>query len=116
MNTFDMEIAKDLIRRGYEFYGKYPIKVLPIQKLLDIYLPEEVKRKGIGFLNIDCEGLDREIILGLESSFYRPYVIAVESHGFDPLNAIDNEICQSLGRSGYCLAAYTGSTLIFKKL
>ena len=86
-----------------------------INDLLEKNLPETVMHAGIGFLDIDCEGLDAEIIEMLDIPRFNPLIIAVESHGFDPLNPMDNRICRRVLPHGYVLAAYLGPTLLFWK-
>lgn len=36
--------------------------------------------KKIGYLNIDCEGLDLEVLKGLDLIRYAPTVITIEAH------------------------------------
>jgi hypothetical protein len=88
---------------------------MPINDLLDKYLPDEVKKYGIGFLDIDCEGLDAEIIKSLDIAKYNPLILAVEANGFNPLKPDANAITQKLISHGYVLGAYLGPTLLFWK-
>lgn len=115
INTFSVEMAKKWVRQGRNFIGKHRVELLPINELLDTYLPSEVKESQIGFLDIDCEGLDREIILDLDLNRYQPYIIAVEAHAFDLISPSENEIVRFLTDYNYKLAAYTGLTLLFKR-
>ncbi|MDT9197658.1 FkbM family methyltransferase [Limnospira sp. PMC 1042.18] len=115
INTFNGEIAEYFIRHGWEFMGKQKVKVLPLNQLLDTYLPDEIKDSEIGFLDIDCEGLDKDIILNLDIDRYRPYIIAVEAHDFNLMHPLAHEIVQFLIAADYQLAAYTGPTLLFRR-
>ena len=115
VNTFDEKTAQEYINKGWAFTGRHPVQIYEINELLDQYLPENVKKSGIGFLDIDCEGLDAKIIEALDIKKYNPLILAVESHGFDSLNPSANRICHKLLNEGYVLAAYLGPTLLFWK-
>jgi FkbM family methyltransferase len=47
-----------------------------------------VKNKPIGFLKVDCEGFEREVILGADWNTYRPKVLCIEST--IPMSQIEN--------------------------
>jgi hypothetical protein len=115
VNTFDEQTAKDYIEKGWKFIGRHPVQIYDINELLDKYLPDNVKRSGIGFLDIDCEGLDAEIIQALDVKKFNPLILAVEAHGFNSLKPLENTICEKLTSEGYILAAYLGPTLLFWK-
>jgi hypothetical protein len=115
-NTFSEEVANKLIEQGLQVIAKPEIKLLSLNRLLGTYLPAEIEPSKIGFMNIDCEGLDTEIILNLDIHRYRPYIIAVEAHDFNLVRALDHAIVRFLHDAGYQLGAYTGFTLLFKRL
>jgi hypothetical protein len=115
VNTFDKESAEALVRKGWAFLGPRKVPLMPINELLDTYLPDDVKRYGIGFLDIDCEGLDAEIIESLDIEQYNPLILAIEAHEFDPLEPHANVISQKIISHGYILGAYLGPTLLFWK-
>jgi hypothetical protein len=115
INTFDPEVAKKLVKQGWEFVGKQLVKCISINTLMETYLPLEIKNVGIGFLDIDCEGLDAEIVLSLDLERYRPYIISVEAHSFNVAEALNNSVVQFLVSSGYKLGAYMGLTLLFRR-
>jgi FkbM family methyltransferase len=84
------------------------VRARPLSEVLQCVLGDNL---GIDFLNVDCEGLDWEVLSGLDFSKFRPKVVCVEtaweasgrsqrfSHFFDNLN--------------YCLHAYTPSNSIY---
>lgn len=115
VNTFDKKTAQDLIKNGWNFIGQLSVPTLTINDLLEKYVPPDVLESGIGFLDIDCEGLDADIIEMLDIARFNPLIIAAESHGFDPLRPMDNRICKKILPHGYVLAAYLGPTLLFWK-
>ena len=115
VNTFDKESAEALVRKGWAFLGPRKVLLMQINELLDKYLPDDVKKYGIGFLDIDCEGLDAEIIESLDIAKYNPLILAVEANGFNPLKPDANVIIQKVISHGYVLGAYLGPTLLFWK-
>ena len=115
VNTFDKESADALVRKGWPYLGTKEVPLMPINELLDAYLPDDVKKYGVGFLDIDCEGLDAEIIQSFDIRKYNPLILAIEANGFDPIDPHANVICQKVISHGYILGAYLGPTLLFWK-
>jgi hypothetical protein len=115
VNTFDKESAEALVRKGWAFLGPRKVPLMPINEFLDTYLPEDVKKHGIGFLDIDCEGLDTEIIEKFDIGKYNPLILAIEANRFDPLKPDSNDIFLQVISHGYILGAYVGPTLLFWK-
>jgi len=115
-NTLSQARAEELAAQGWEVIARQTVELLPINQLLEMYLPEEAKMSGLGFLDIDCEGLDREIILSFDVARFRPYIIAIEAHDFAPLQPTNHDVVQFLLKADYELVAYTGPTLLFKQI
>jgi hypothetical protein len=115
LNTFDKERAEKLTQDGWQTKEKISVQSLPVNEILETYLPEEVKESGIGFLDIDCEGLDIEIISTLDFKKFNPLIIAAEAHDFDPMYPLNNEICKIICSQGYYLSAYLKRTLLLFK-
>jgi FkbM family methyltransferase len=113
INTFDEKEAQKHIKEGWVFTGRHSVQIFRINDLLNNFLPETVKQSGIGLLDIDCEGLDAEIINDLDLDKFKPLILAVESHEFDFLKPQENRICKKLFNEGYILVAYLGPTLLF---
>jgi len=61
------------------------------------------------FLNIDCEGLDLQVLQSLDFAQFAPRVIAVEDHDA----TCDSQIAQLLRSRDYRLAAMIGYTKVF---
>jgi hypothetical protein len=112
INTFDIENAKALVNQGWKFNGKHEIELFSLNEVLEKYLPQEIKNAGIGFLDIDCEGLDSEIILNFDIETYRPAIISIEAHGFDPLEPRSNKIVNFITQFDYKIFAIVGATLL----
>ena len=77
MNTFSKEFANKMIENGVSILGIEKIPVIPLSELLDTYLPTG---QHIDFLDIDCEGLDVEILQSNNWKRYRPDLILAEIH------------------------------------
>jgi FkbM family methyltransferase len=63
----------------------------------------------IGYLNIDCEGHDLEVLKGLDLERYRPALITIEALTLDTQNAIINHLVAS----GYMHKETLHWTLLF---
>jgi FkbM family methyltransferase len=81
-------------------------KALPLREILDRHL----NGRKIDFLNIDCEGMDTEILETNDFEKYRPFMIAIE----DSTISADTKINQFLQNVGYEYKAYMGLTKIFQ--
>ena len=78
MNTFSKEFADKMIKQnGVKLLGIEKVPVMPLSELLDNYLPIG---QHIDFINIDCEGLDIEILKSNNWDVYRPDFILIEIH------------------------------------
>jgi hypothetical protein len=84
------------------------VEALPLAAILDRYLPED---STFGFLNIDCEGFDLEVLKTNDWSRYRPGAIAVEDHSLVQKSEI-SDFCTA---QGYRLFAQAYITKIFLK-
>ena len=78
MNTFSKTFADKMINEnGVKLLGVEKVPVMPLSELLDCYLP---KGQHIDFMNIDCEGLDVEILKSNNWKVYQPEIILIEVH------------------------------------
>lgn len=77
MNTFSKDFADKMIAKGGSLLGVQKVPVMPLCELLDKYLPAG---QHIDFFDIDCEGLDIEILKSNDWKRYRPDLILVEIH------------------------------------
>ena len=75
-NTFSDHLVND-----QEFLKKVPLKkvydvpVYPLSEIFEKYLPANTT---IDFMNIDCEGLDFDVLKGNNWELYRPHYLLVE--------------------------------------
>lgn len=114
LNSFNEEISKERIEKGWKLKEKITVKTLNLNDLLNEYLPENQK---IDFMNLDVEGLDFDILKSLDWKKYKPDFLLVED-----LNLVDGDLVQNgntemyafLNNLDYELIGKTMRTLIFK--
>jgi FkbM family methyltransferase len=82
------------------------VETAPLAAILDRYLPEGAL---FGFLNVDCEGFDLEVLKSNDWPRHRPWVIAVEDH----TRARGSEIESFCVGQRYQLFAQSSVTKIF---
>lgn len=79
------------------------VKTTTLTSLLDEYLEEGTK---IDLLTVDVEGVDFEVLQGLDFKKYRPHVIIIEIHGV-PIAAIESSsVHQLLTKNFYRLHGF----------
>ena len=62
-NTFDDNLAKERIEKGWKLDRKIKLKTKTINQILAEYLPENQK---IDFINMDIEGVELWILKGFD--------------------------------------------------
>jgi len=108
-NTFDSEMAKDLIqKKTTELIGCRTVPCLPLKKICQKHVPAG---QDIGLLSVDAEGHDLEILESHDWRKYRPKFVVVEHHNQGPWK---NPAC-FLRKKGYRQAAKTTFSLIFRQ-
>ena len=70
--------------------------------------------QSIGFLNIDVEGHDLEVLRSLDFDKYRPRVIAVEFQAKRVQEVLESDLYAFLQGKGYSLINWVGLTLFFR--
>lgn len=75
-NTFDTEVAGRLIAQGRKMLSITSVPCRPLADIVEQYLG----RRHIDFLNVDCEGLDIDVLESLDLTRRRPTVIVVEDY------------------------------------
>jgi FkbM family methyltransferase len=112
INSFD---AAMVARQGNAF-GEAEIVSVAVETLttlLDRHKPDGTE---IDFLNIDCEGLDFQVLQGLDWQRFAPKVIAVEVHGMRLDHAAANPTVQFLSERRYLFRGHYFATSIFHHL
>lgn len=107
-NTFNAEQAaayKKLHRIRY--LGSTESDIVSLSRVV-----HDHRITGIGFLNIDVEGNDLNVLQSYDWSV-RPKVIAVESNDFNPDTPHESEIYQLLHSKHYRLAGLSGISMLW---
>jgi len=111
LNTFDENLARQRNgKMGYYIIKKLPIKVLPLSKILEEYLPEG---QEIDFLNVDVEGKDFEVLKSNDWSTYKPKVVLVEILHSSIEEVFKYPIFIFMKENGYSFFAKTFNTRFF---
>lgn len=89
---------------------RYTITEITAKPLSDV-LTAHVAPENFDFLNVDCEGLDLQVLASLDLRRYKPRVIAVEDHDV----TCESETSRLLCSYHYRLAAMIGYTKVFER-
>jgi len=76
LSTLSKEVADHHKSRYGMYYKELKVKVLPIKEVFKKYLDKD---QEINFMNIDVEGWEHEVLLGMDFNKYRPKVFCIES-------------------------------------
>jgi len=87
-----------------------PIKVYPLSKILDEYLPRE---QEIDFLNVDVEGKDFEVIKSNNWNKFRPKIVLVEILASSIEEILENPLYLFMKQNDYSFFAKTFNTCFF---
>ena len=113
VNTLSPDFAELQGKLGAKLIGSKSIPVRTINQILEEKLPVG---QPIDYMNIDLEGLDREVLVSLDLSRFRPAVISIEIFGVDILMLGNDSTVSYLRENGYKLAAVARATFIFLDL
>ena len=112
VNTFDKQIA---LSQGNHFKsaGMSMIQIYPLSTILHEHVREGQK---IDYLNIDCEGLDCEVLLSNDWAIYRPDIVSVEIHNLNLDSPRSNFAVDFLLSNGYRMSAHYLITTFFERV
>lgn len=107
LNTFDRGVVEKMDGYGVRPAGTRQVPCRPLGAVIDQYLPG----RQIDLLNVDCEGLDLEVLESMEIEIHRPTTIIVEDFARyvtfrDSIYPLALE--QFLRRNGYAPIAQMG--------
>jgi FkbM family methyltransferase len=112
VNTFDPRMALQQQNNfGIPKVAKIPI--LPLAEILDRYAPSDV---SIDYMDVDCEGLDHEVIASNNWSKYRPKIVTVELFGFPIENPLSHQTVAFMKAQDYRIISYCHATLFFERI
>ncbi len=111
MNTFSAELAETWrTKNGWQQVGTKAIKVRRINDILRETMPPST---AIDYMNIDLEGLDRDVLEDLDLDAYGPTILSVELHDSDIANLAKDRAVRGMAARGYVLKAVHLVTAIF---
>ncbi|MFA6279090.1 MAG: FkbM family methyltransferase [Candidatus Paceibacterota bacterium] len=107
-NTFNTENVGAYKRISrLKYFGSVERAIIPLSKIVHNHGVKE-----IGFLNIDVEGNDLQVLQSYDWSI-RPKIIAIESSDFNPDAPQENEIYRLLRSKKYRLAGLSSVSLLW---
>lgn len=112
VNTFSFEMAQEL--RKKRWLTELSSEKVSIRSLRDILLENLSENTSVDFFNVDVEGFDLEVLQSNDWFRFRPRVIAVEDHQFNPTNMPVSPIYAFLTEKQYRFVIRMGPTCIFK--
>lgn len=111
VSTFsEQQAAEWQSRNGWKLRDVIKIPVRTINELLTTHLPAG---RRIDYLNIDIEGLDREVVAQLDFGRFRPRVLSVELHGLSIVDSAADTTVTLLQSVGYQLVSVCVATFFF---
>jgi FkbM family methyltransferase len=109
LNSFSEEVSRN---NNDNLLSKRLIPVERLDKILNDNIPDG---KKIDLMNIDVEGLDRQVLMSNDWERFSPEILIIEDHLFNPEIPLESETVQYLKELGYCLKANCLISLIFQK-
>jgi FkbM family methyltransferase len=112
VSTFDAAVASQNTV-GFRLKESVMVPTCPLSEILDQALPAGT---GIDYLNVDCEGLDLDVLASNDWQKYRPEMVSVEIHGLDLEEPLANPTVRLLKDKGYRMRAHYFVTTFFERL
>lgn len=118
-NTFSPERAREVERKAAEKPGRRAVRevstpVKPLSLIIDETGFLERVDGRIDFLSVDVEGLEAEVLQGVDFDRVRPRLVVVEHLRRGRRDSVDNsDVVRAMARVGYWVAGYTGHDLYF---
>ena len=88
-----------------------PVRSMPARTRTLISIMSGLPFERIGYLNIDCEGHDLEVLKGFDLDRHRPTVVTVEAHKSN--KNVRADTIEHMTRCGYSLEEILEITLLF---
>ncbi len=108
LNTFSEKEMLRYLAMGHKLIGEQNVNLIGINEILE-------KAGELDFLNIDIEGLDREVLANLDWIRFRPKCVCVETIGYEKKSQPEKikDIIELMKDAGYILYADTFINSIF---
>jgi len=84
------------------------VKVLPLHQILRPYADQTIH-----FLKVDAEGLEREVLLGMDFTRFRPWVVLVEATAPESQTRISERWQEIITKNGYKQVYFDGLNEFF---
>ena len=107
VNTFDTAFAEQMKRR-HDYIEAVPVRTRRLDDVL-----AELGITHVDFLNVDCEGTDREALSSAPWSTIRPAIVAVETHDLNLSATADHPVVKFMASVDYRPTAFYNPTAFF---
>ena len=96
------------LRQGAGIRGRTQVTTQTLRALIDA---SSLSDQAVDFLDIDCEGIDFEVLKGFDLTSRKPVLICIEAHGEEERN----RLMSYLGGRGYRFLCDRGPSLLFRE-
>lgn len=110
VNTFDPVFARE-IGKLRTLQEKRMVQCKPLHTVLAEHCSQE-----IDYMNVDCEGLDLDVLKSNDWSKFRPFILSIEIHKLDTEQILDSEVYKYMKKQEYKLVAHYKPTAFFERL
>lgn len=111
VNTFDPAIA----RHQEISFGAPTISNVTIRPLAEVLAEHVPAGTSIDYMDIDCEGLDHEVVASNDWAVFRPRIITVEIFGLQLETPLSNPTVAFLKEQGYRIISHCHATTFFER-
>lgn len=118
-NTFSQEYLLKFPKEVIRTTKNCSVPVMPLKDILDS-IEMNVHPRDIDFMDVDCEGMDLQVLQTNDWNTYRPKIVLAELEGSTLLDVMNNETTQYMESVGYhaiCKNYLVGSyaTVFYKR-
>ncbi|OGJ09757.1 hypothetical protein A2356_02130 [Candidatus Nomurabacteria bacterium RIFOXYB1_FULL_39_16] len=114
LNSFSSVLSRERDKHSpYKIQKTIQLQTTKLSTILDKYMPKNTK---IDFLSIDVEGYEHEVITSNNWQKFKPSYILIEFLKTNPEELNKNKTFKYLQNHNYSIIAFTGRTVILKKL
>ncbi|MFC1659006.1 FkbM family methyltransferase [Pseudomonadota bacterium] len=109
LNTFDPNRIKEMKKHGHKVIEEIRVAVFSLTDIIEKYLNKKVP----DFISVDVEGLELDILKGINLSRYRPLLFVVEANWKTFEYGEKHSIVDYLLKKDYIVVANTAANIIF---
>ena len=113
VNTLDPVMSEKQANASHGAYKIERVVKMTTRRLDDIFDKHVPTGKEIDFMSVDIEGFDFKALKSNNWEKYKPFLIAIETHGMNLADLPSNEIYAFLSNHGYRLISHCFVTSIF---